>query len=31
MTDPVDDFVGGAWDGTKDLASDGWGEVKSWF
>lgn len=31
VTDPVDDFVGGAWDGAQDLASDGWGEVKSWF
>jgi hypothetical protein len=31
FTDPVDDFVGGAWDGTKDLAGDGWSEVKSWF
>ncbi len=31
FTDPVDDFVGGAWDGTKDLAGDGWTEVKSWF
>lgn len=30
-TDPVDDFVGDAWDGTKDLAGDGWSEVKSWF
>ncbi len=31
VTDPVDDFVGGAWDGTKDLTSDGWNEVKSWL
>lgn len=31
MTDPVDDFVGGAWDGTKDVAGGGWKEVKSWF
>ena len=31
ITDPVDDFVDGAWEGGKDLASDGWNEVKSWF
>lgn len=31
FTDSVDDAVGGAWDGTKDVAGDGWGEVKSWF
>lgn len=30
-TDPVEEFVGGAGDGTKDLAGDGWSEVKSWL
>ena len=26
-----DAWVGDRWDDTKDLASDGWNEVKSWF
>lgn len=31
MTEPVDDFIEDAWDGTKDLASDGLDTVKGWF
>lgn len=31
FTEPVDDFVEDAWDGTKDAASDGWDTVKGWF
>lgn len=31
LTEPVDEWVGDRWDDTKDLASDGWNEVKSWF
>lgn len=31
VTDPVDDFVGGAWDGGKDLAGDAWEGATGWL
>ncbi len=31
LTEPVDDWVAGQWDDTKDVASDGWNTVKGWF
>lgn len=31
LTEPVDEWVGDRWDDTKDIASDGWNEVKGWF